>query len=513
MVRATCLAVMVVVLARGAVCFGGEAAGRLEFAARSRVALGPELKTSGCMGTDCVWEPNQTAVVICDMWDQHWCASATRRVAEMAPRMNEVVAALRAQGVLIIHAPSETMPFYEGTPQRRRAQDAPAAEGLPADIDRGCGRLPGEPAMPVDASDGGCDDDPKPREGQPWRRQIASLEIAADDVVSDSGREILNVLAERRIDRVLLMGVHTNMCVVGRSFGLRQLVRAGKQVVLVRDLTDAMYNPRRKPYVSHTRGTELIIGHIEQHICGTTTAADLVGEPAAAHVVCVIGEDEYDTKTTLPAFALSELQPRGVRVTVVHADEAQPNRFPGMEVVREADLVLLSVRRRLPSDEELAPLREHLEAGKPLVGIRTASHAFESREPGERQAWQDFDDQVLGGDYQGHYGNKPPGGPPTLVRVLEEQSGHPLLAGIEPGEWRVTSHLYKNRKLAEGTCVLMSGQVSGEETVEPVTWTHSYRGARVAYTSLGNPEDFELPAFRRLLVNAVFWALEQPARP
>ncbi len=59
------------------------------------------------------WDPKKTAVVICDMWDKHWCAGATKRVGEMAPRMNEVVAKARQQGALIIHCPSDTLDFYK----------------------------------------------------------------------------------------------------------------------------------------------------------------------------------------------------------------------------------------------------------------------------------------------------------------------------------------------------------------------------------------------------------------
>src|SRR5258708_5336642 len=74
------------------------------------------------------WDPHQTAVVICDMWDKHWCAGATKRVGEMAPRMNEVVAKARQQGALIIHCPSDTLDFYNDTPARLLAQQAPVVE-------------------------------------------------------------------------------------------------------------------------------------------------------------------------------------------------------------------------------------------------------------------------------------------------------------------------------------------------------------------------------------------------
>src|SRR3974390_236337 len=74
------------------------------------------------------WDPSRTAAVVCDMWNRHWCKSATARVAEMAPRMNDVLTELRRRGVLIIHCPSDTMKYYEGTPGRKLARAAPRME-------------------------------------------------------------------------------------------------------------------------------------------------------------------------------------------------------------------------------------------------------------------------------------------------------------------------------------------------------------------------------------------------
>lgn len=73
------------------------------------------------------WDPSAAAVVVCDMWDAHHCAAADRRVAEMAPRMNAVLAGLRARGALVVHAPDGCMDAYRGTPARRRAVRAPFA--------------------------------------------------------------------------------------------------------------------------------------------------------------------------------------------------------------------------------------------------------------------------------------------------------------------------------------------------------------------------------------------------
>ena len=79
------------------------------------------------------------------------------------------------------------------------------------------------------------------------------------------------------VSNVILLGVHTNMCVLGRPFGLRQMAKNGKTVVLMRDMTDTMYNPRSAPFVSHFRGTELIIEHIEKFVCPTVTSDQVLG--------------------------------------------------------------------------------------------------------------------------------------------------------------------------------------------------------------------------------------------
>ena len=239
------------------------------------------------------WKPSRTAIIVCDMWDLHHCKNAVVRETEMAPKMNEVIEKARQDGVLIIHAPSSCMKHYEGTPARERAKSAEAAAWSPDKIAEWCKQIPSEDQAiyPIDQSDGGEDDDPiehavwvkeleakglDPRE--PWTKQIELLRIDQDlDAISDSGSEIWNLLESRNIDNVILMGVHVNMCVSGRPFGLRQLAKNGKRVVLMRDMTDAMYNPQRWPFVSHVRGTELYIDYVEKRIAPTITSNQIIG--------------------------------------------------------------------------------------------------------------------------------------------------------------------------------------------------------------------------------------------
>jgi nicotinamidase-related amidase len=215
--------------------------------------------------------PAETAIIICDMWDDHWCKNAAARCGVLAKKMAPVLDAARSRGVLIVHAPSECMDFYKDAPQRKRIAQAKRVEP-PAPLD-----LP-DPACPVDDSDGGCDDDKPVKSFKAWTRENAAISIGDDDVISDNGPEIYSYLKERGIKNVLVMGVHTNMCILNRSFAIKQMTKWGMRCVLVRDLTDAMYNPKRKPFVGHEEGTERIVQHIEKHWCPTVLSADLAAK-------------------------------------------------------------------------------------------------------------------------------------------------------------------------------------------------------------------------------------------
>jgi nicotinamidase-related amidase len=245
--------------------------GRLELNLRDRDAETGEASVEVAR-----WEASETAIIICDMWNDHYCQSAAQRVGVMAPRMNEVITAARNHGVMIIHAPSGCMDRYADTPYRQRMQQAPSVEP-PVEIAGWCYLDPEvEPEMPVDTSVCPCDDPVVGEAVRVFDREHPGLDIIGYDGISDSGVEIYNFCVQAGIKNIVLMGVHTNMCVLGRPFGIRQQVRLGMNVVLCRDLTDAMYDPRQPPYVSHTRGTELVVEHIEKYWCPSIEGADLM---------------------------------------------------------------------------------------------------------------------------------------------------------------------------------------------------------------------------------------------
>lgn len=212
-------------------------------------------------------EVEKTAVLLCDMWDMHWCGFASARVDAMAPRINEVITAARNAGMLIVHSPSDTLGFYVEHPARRRIMGVKEIE--PREV-----KQVDEPPLPIDDSDGGCPDDDT--QYGAWTRQHAAIGIHEADVISDNGREVYSYLRQHGIDTIIYMGVHTNMCILGRSFAIRQMTRWGMNCILARDLTDSMYNPAMPPYVSHDEGTELVVQHIEKYWAPTLHSESLM---------------------------------------------------------------------------------------------------------------------------------------------------------------------------------------------------------------------------------------------
>ncbi|HUQ69768.1 MAG TPA: hypothetical protein VM165_09615, partial [Planctomycetaceae bacterium] len=239
------------------------------------------------------WSAEKTAVIVCDVWDLHHCLNAVRRLEEFAPRLDAVLKEARRRGATIIHSPSDCMAAYETHPARLRAMAVPKADPLPRDIAHWCSQIPLEKqaVYPIDQSDGGEDDDPTEhaawvakltamgrKPGTPWLMQSPLITIDGErDYISDKGDEVWSILKARGVEHVILTGVHTNMCVLGRPFGLRQMVRNGMPVVLMRDMTDCMYNPKRWPYVDHFTGNDLVIAHVEQFVCPTITSDQVLG--------------------------------------------------------------------------------------------------------------------------------------------------------------------------------------------------------------------------------------------
>lgn len=230
-------------------------------------------------------------------------------------------------------------------------------------------------------------------------------------------------------------------------------------------------------------------------------------ESANPHLVMLVAEPEYKTNETLPPFAKDDLAE--LRVTIIQGEKDQ-NDLPGLEAaMKDADAILISVRRRMLPAVQMQLIRKHVAAGKPVIGIRTASHPFSLRGkkevPAGLELWEEFDPEVLGGNYTGHHSNDTK----TTIRVALGAEKHPILADVDLQNFVGNGSLYRVSPLAKSATPLLIGSIPGKPD-EPVAWTNtSSGGGRVFYTSLGHPDDFKSQAFRRLLKNGIEWAIRK----
>lgn len=211
----------------------------------------------------------RVAIIVCDVWDSHWCRGARERLDELLPTMDRALREARTQGCSIIHAPSGTLDFYADSTALQRTIAVEPVQ-LPTGSDHA------DPPLPIDDADGGADTG-ETETYKAWSRQHPDIHIdEACDWISDDGRQIYSVLHHLEIEQVLIIGVHTNMCILHRSFGIKQMVRWGVNIALIRDLTDAMYNPAMRPYVPHEAGTQLVVEFIEKFWCPTIDSQQLI---------------------------------------------------------------------------------------------------------------------------------------------------------------------------------------------------------------------------------------------
>lgn len=230
--------------------------------------------------------------------------------------------------------------------------------------------------------------------------------------------------------------------------------------------------------------------------CVLVAAAAFAAEPVR---VCLIsGSLEYESNESLAELQTYLESNYDIRCSRAFVEGEDIKNLPGLENLDSCDVMLLFTRRLKIDGQQLQKIKDYCNAGRPIVGVRTASHAL--------QNWLDLDKEVLGGNYKGHYSNDLV----TDVKLVDDAKDDSLLAGVTP--FRSAGSLYKNKGIAADCRVLMTG-VSPEST-DPVTWTRMHNGGRVFYTSLGHQQDFKEESFRRLLANAIYWSAgREPQAP
>lgn len=240
---------------------------------------------------------------------------------------------------------------------------------------------------------------------------------------------------------------------------------------------------------------------------------------SAPHVVFVAGDHEYGGEMTLPKLAAELERHYGLATTMLKSfpDQNAEEDIPGLEALSSADLGVFYLRwRRLPP-EQLAHIETYLQAGKPVIGLRTTSHGFRYPEGDPLARWNGWASGVFGAppgwgvDGHTHYGHQST----TDVTVIPEAASHPILTGVS-GTFHVRSWLYHvlpKWPPSDATQLLMGHalepRIPAPDNPVAWAWTNSY-GGRAFFTTLGHPEDFAAEELQRICVNAVHWALDVP---
>ncbi len=254
----------------------------------------------------------------------------------------------------------------------------------------------------------------------------------------------------------------------------------------------------------------------------------------SSHIVFLAGDHEYRSEETLPALARIMAKHHRCKCTVLFSIDKETGEIfpgssymPGTEVLEDADLMVIFLRFQDFPAEQMQPIVDYLERGGPVVGLRTSTHAFkipkdspfarfDYRYPG-KEFYNGFGRQILGETWAGHYGKNHVMS--TRLNVLPDAKDHPIMRGVEQpwvesgGYWAepmADSQVLANAQPLQG--MTPDSPIAEDKEPCPGAWTRTYRSAtgkpaRVFTTTYGASEDLRNDDFRRMMVNACFWAL------
>jgi hypothetical protein len=264
------------------------------------------------------------------------------------------------------------------------------------------------------------------------------------------------------------------------------------------------------------------------------------GPGKGKHIVLVSGDEEYRSEEALPQLAKILAKHHGFKCTVLFAIDPkdgtinpnQSNNIPGLEALKTADLMILFTRFRDLPDEQMKNIADYVESGRPIIGLRTATHAFNLKgsktyarfSSGSKEWDGGFGRQVLGETWVSHHGAH--GKQSTRGVVARGQENHPILRGIKDGDIWGPTDVYGVRLPLPADCTpLVLGQVlegmkpddqpvadKKNDPMMPIVWIKTYtprsgKTARVCTSTMGASQDLLSEGLRRLLVNACYWAL------
>ena len=307
-------------------------------------------------------------------------------------------------------------------------------------------------------------------------------EYVAHQILTTDGQVLTGLLVEQSAGAVTVLDANNQRTVLSRE--RIQVMKPSALSLMPEKLLDPLSDPQILDFFAYLQGD----GPVDP----AAGATELRQETNPPLKVCLVsGSLEYESDASLAA--LQEHLEKTYNVRCSRAFRVTDEDVPGLENLETCDVLLLFTRRLKITGAQLDRVRKYCEAGKPIVGVRTASHAF--------QTWLDLDKEVLGGSYSNHYGK----GPEITTTPTDRAKGHPILDGVGP--LKSAASLYKNPANAPDTETLLVG-TAGEHS-DPVAWTRVHHGGRVFYTSLGDQADFKNDAFVRMIVNALFWTAKR----
>jgi putative heme-binding domain-containing protein len=308
-------------------------------------------------------------------------------------------------------------------------------------------------------------------------------EYVAYLVTTKSGRLLTGLISETTPKTVTVLDAKNERTILDRDDV--EEIKPSPESLMPEKILDDLDEQQIRDLFSYIQGNGVTAA-------GQPARAEAAMSDRALRVCLVSGSLEYNSDESLSRFQ-KYLEDR-YHVQCSRAFRRSDDDVPGLENLEHCDVMLLFTRRLSISGEQLERVKKYCVAGKPVVAVRTASHAF--------QNWLALDRDVLGGDYRGHYGV----GPLVDVRLRQQAKDHPILDGIRP--FQSAGSLYKNPQVARDVEVLLTGGI--RDHTEPVAWTRVHNSGRIFYTSLGHPQDFNEESFRQLLANALFWCTKRP---
>ena len=261
------------------------------------------------------------------------------------------------------------------------------------------------------------------------------------------------------------------------------------------------------------------------------------GPGKGKHIVLISGDEEYRSEEALPQLGKILAKHHGFKCTVLFAIDPKtgminPNQndnIPGLEALKSADLMIIATRFRNLPDEQMKHIADYLASEKPIIGMRTATHAFNLAKGSSylKYTWNNgdksyaggFGKQILGETWISHHGNH--NSQSTRGILAADEKNHPILKGLKDGDiWGPTDVYGVKLPLASGFKPLVMGQVlvgmkpddkpytekGKNDPMMPIAWIHDGK-RRVFTTTMGSSTDLENEGFRRLLVNAVYWCV------